>query len=195
MVFVLLCNCSDKAHVVVIDNPKQENIKVRIKDSIHEIYGFGSITIPLKSNTYSVSAYTQNDSLFFNKDVLISSDGILNPHLLTYVKWNDLYSVNGENHYAKEIVVNNNTFKNVDFEVYENQYFIPKTWDYNLFEPWKSSIQYYFKKDAIKSKIYRVEDLEKEWGFKLDFETQEFTIKQLDSIVKSINLKIEEFGK
>ena len=192
---MLMLSCGNDINSIVIDNPKEDDIKVKINDSVYKLYGYASKSIKLKTDTYYIRTLSASDSLLLEDQISITSDGILNPHLMTYVKWSDNYTSNisSSSLNKMDITINNNPYFDVSFEVYENQLFIPKTWDFNLFQQWESSVRYYFKKDVVMSKIYRLGDLEKEWGYTFDGDIESLNKKQLDSMVNSLNLKIKKF--
>ena len=191
---MLLSGCKGDSHLITLDNPQNSNIEVVLNDSSYLVYGYGSKQVTLDSGHYAVKVYSDSDSLLLSKTVFINSDGILNPLESTYVKWTDQYGKYDPTVLSKrDMEIGNNFYPKVDFIIYEKEFFIPKTWDFDLFEPWKDYFQYYFEKQAVKSKIYRIDDLEKTWGLNVDLETQSLSISQIDSVLKILSKKIDEF--
>tara|TARA_B100002052_G_scaffold43020_1_gene35632 strand:- start:255599 stop:256246 length:648 start_codon:yes stop_codon:yes gene_type:complete len=182
LIFFLSCNI-DNNHDIFVDNPKEEDIKLKIDGNEYDIPAFGFLELNIKSGTYKISA-TIDDSCFFKENIIISKSGLLNIHKETYVLWSDLYTTTNlkpkQNQLQlRNIKINKNLYKNVDFIIYQNLNFIPKAWHFSVNESWEENLNYYFLDSQVKSKIYRLVDLEKEFGFGPPPDLTGYTIDEL----------------
>ena len=190
LLFLLFCfSCNiDSPHYIFVDNPWEEDMKVKINETEHDIPAFGSLEVNLKSGTYQVVA-TINDSCFFNESITINTSGLLNVHKENYVLWSDLYATANQNSNQiskSDFKINGNLYKNVDFIIYPELNFIPKKWDLNLNETWEENLNYYFLDTKIRSKIYRISDLEKEFGFGPPADFTEYKIEELTDMLNEL---------
>ena len=191
VLFLISCNIN-KTHHIIIDNPKSEDLKVKVNQKEYEIPAFGTIEINLKSGEYKVEAII-NDSCFFSERINVNTSGLLNIFKETYVLWTDLYKINQKANTKKlkqkDFYINEKLYENVDFIIYDDSIFISKVWDFNINEAWEESLNYYFLNSELKSKIYRINDLEKEFGYGPLPDFTEYTIQELKNRVKTLESK------
>jgi hypothetical protein len=196
LLLVLLVSCSwFKKYDVLIDNPTSFRIFVEIGDETYEIEAYSFEEIKLKSGEHKVVAWSDETEVFFDNVVKIDGDGILNPTLTTYVLWKDLY-VNDMADYEKyaaevlkirdQVTIADKTYNDVDFTVYEKWPFIKALWNFGLFEPWTDELDIHSGNYQLKSKIYRVEDLEEEWGYWGEFDMADYTEQDFKNLIDSI---------
>ena len=107
--------------------------------------------------------------------------------------WTDLYKINQKANTKKlkqkDFYINEKLYENVDFIIYDDSIFISKVWDFNINEPWEESLNYYFLNSELKSKIYRINDLEKEFGYGPLPDFTEYTIQELKNRVNTLESK------
>jgi hypothetical protein len=60
-----------------------------------------------------------------------------------------------------------------------------------VLEAWDSIKYYYFKKNIIHSKIYRLQDLKQEFGFEMTNEIKSLNVVALDSLIGQTELKLQ----
>lgn len=198
VLLVLLSSCTFQ---VVIDNPTDMNLKVSLDDKEYDIAAFAQQEVELKKAEVRIVAKDEEGNEILNETVQIAGAGIINPTRTTYVIFKDLYCL-PENYDLfksnldiKEIVVvNDKEYESVDFTLVEDL-FIPKTWDYNLNESFPDSVNLE-KGYVVKSKIYRVEDIESEFGYFGDIDFTDFDEADvnafMDSLRQLLNLDYEE---
>jgi len=213
------CNFFD-TYEIVLDNPTENELSIVVDENVHTLEPFSHKVIKLKAKEYNfvVSAklfdYHVHDhhddeehahdefteTIILDTMLTISQDGIFSPALHTYILWKDLYLENMDkysDYAAKElnikpqISINNKSYNDVDFTIISNQLFIPKNWDYGLFEPWSDNVDVYSKNFVVKSKVYRLEDLEEEWGYWGEFDMSDYTDEDFKNLLDSL-LKREE---
>ena len=117
--------------------------------------------------------------------------------MATYIKWTDIYtsSKSVNKGVKKEIIINKRCYNNVNFEVYKNTAFIRKSWNYSLFEPWEESFEFYTKEEIIRSKIYRLVDIEKKWGYLMDIDTLDISLNKINTMITPVLKKLREIDK
>lgn len=190
----VLSSCSSLfTKEVYIDNPSDLDIKVVVDGTEYLIPAYSSELIKLPKGEHAVVASTDEQEIF-NETVGITDKGILNVTGATYVVWKDLYledlddyssyaagALNNENH-----EINNNVYEDVDFVVYENESFIAKIWDFDLDQEWAKEVDISSGNYVVKSKVYRLEDIEAEWGFYGDFDFSEYSDEDLNAFLDSL---------
>lgn len=197
--FILfLSACTSK---VTIDNPTPDDITVSVNGTEYEIPAYDQKEVDLKNAPASIIAKDLEGNELLNEIVLITGDGILNVTRSLYIIWTDLYCQPDEFDTYKSklnlkdlVVVNDKEYEMVDFELTEDV-FISKKWDYNLNESFPDSVD--LKNIfSIKSKVYRPDDLEAEFGYlgDLDFtESEDKDVKAfMDSLRQFFNAGQEE---
>lgn len=189
----MLLACSTNTNTISLDNPSLNDINIKINDSIYFVYALESKKIELKTGDYTFKVYDAMDSLICDKKIFIVTDGLLNLFKTTYVKYTDAYITGNtaQKVESQSIELNGHIYTDVNFDVYTD-FFIPKTWDYDVFEPWKKSIPLYFRKRTLKSKIYRLDNLEEDMGFKLKESIYDLSIAKIDSVINETELKLKK---
>lgn len=136
--------------------------------------------------------------IIYEGTLSVSQSGIFNPTLYTYVVWKDLYleDMNKYNDYASsqlnlkpQLTINDKNYNDVDFTIFKEQLFIPKTWDYGLAEPWSDNVDVFSKSFVVKSKIYRLDALEEEWGYWGEFDMSDYTDEDFKNLIDSLEAK------
>lgn len=194
--FVIL-QCNSPTYLIIIDNPKEADIKLRVDNQDFTIYGLDLLTLRLTQGEHRFQAFTASDSLFFEFAAYVKTDGIVNPHLATYVQWYDAYTVEAATTFQNnlDMTIDEKRYNNVDFEVYEAQPFITRTWDYSLFDPWEKALEFYTKTNTIRSKIYRLQTIEELWGYSMPFEEISLDLKSIEGELNKISQKLKELEK
>jgi len=131
--------------------------------------------------------------------VSITSNGVLNLCEAIYVVHKEIYLADQDKYadYAesaldlKDVAVNDKTYQNVDFEVYEETVFVPQNWDYGAREKLPEEINASEGEYAVVSKLYRVDSLEKDWGFYGDFDFTGNSDAELQVFLDSLNQHIQ----
>lgn len=185
---------------VYIDNPSDLDIKVVVDGTEYLISAYSSELVKLPKGEHDVVA-SNDEQEIFNATVSITDKGILNVTGATYVVWKDLYledlddydsyaagALNNEDH-----EINNNVYEEVDFVVYENESFILKNWDFDVDQDWPSEVDISSGNYVVKSKVYRLEDIEAEWGFYGDFDFSEYSDEELNAFLDSL-IQAEGWG-
>lgn len=219
VLFLFILNSCNffNTYEIVIDNPTQDELLVEIGKDSHIIQPYGFKTLKIKAGDYEVKVLLndnhdhfhdeeegeeahnhESEFVIFEGKLTVNSDGIFNPALYTYVIWKDLYVEHPEDFakYAEtelnikpQITINDKKYNDVDFEIINNQSFIAKKWDYGLFELWSDNVDVYSKIFEIKSKIYRLEDLEEEWGYWGEFDMSDYSAEDFQSLIDSLEAK------
>lgn len=198
VLLVLVSACTFK---VVIDNPTDMNLKVSLDDKEYDVAAFDQKEVELKKSDVKIIAKDTEGNEILNGTVKITGEGIINPTRTTYVIWKDLYCLSEDyasfksNLNIKEMVlVNDKEYESVDFTLVDDLYIL-KNWDYNLKESFPDSVNLE-KGYVIKSKIYRVEDLENEFGYYGDLDFTDYDDSDvnafLDSLRQMLKLSDEE---
>lgn len=203
--FALLLSCNtEKSFEITIDNPTELDFSFTLNEEKHTVNALGQLTLELEKGTYFFQIKNEIGDTLLNDSIDIFNNGILNPSQSTYVVWNDLYIEDFENYdkRAQEILsirdsisIDDKEYNDVDFDVYENQVFIDKNWDFGIFEDWPEEIDLYSHSEIKKSKIYRLADLEEEWGYwgTLDFSdyAEEEFQHLIDSLLNEADLEVD----
>ena len=196
-IYILLFLSCTKNKNIIIDNPSHQDIHVKINTNkqTYLVYGYDFLELKLPKGFHKIDITNAKDSALFQKNVAIQTDCIINPWLETYVVVFNTYSIepNVSKQERSNITIKGNKYKFEEYKVIEKEYIIEKTWDYNLFETWADSLKYFTKKSQRKSKIYRLQDLEKEWGYLMDIDSTIKDIKIIDSELKKIRNKLKKF--
>ncbi|MCD8528891.1 MAG: hypothetical protein LRY27_02740 [Chitinophagales bacterium] len=190
------CNSFFKVKVY-IDNPANKVFTVYIDGNKHEIENLGGLDIKLAKGEHQfVGAF--NADTVFNAVVSTTEAGMLNLQNQLYVINKELYL---EDESAFDILssklltlddyeINGYTYQNADFEIFENDTFIVKQWDYGVNQNYPDEFKANADNYAIVSKIFRIGDLEKYWGFfgNFDFSGQkkQNVEKFIDSLEQTI---------
>lgn len=205
IISILLFGCETEKNVeIVVDNPSELDFSFSLKEEAYTVSALSKTTLKLKEGVYFLWIQNEIGDTLLNDSIYIFSNGLLNPTKSTYVVWNDLYLENFDEYeqiarsalnIQDSIFINDKEYNDVDFDVYENQVFIEKTWDFGVFEDWPEEIDLYSKSTVKKSKIYRLADLEEEWGYWGTFDFNDYTEEEfqqlLDSLLNEADLEIE----
>ena len=192
IIVFLASGCSSNSYDLTIDNPSDKDIKVHVNNTSYLVYAFGIKQVKLSPGNYVINTFLPNDSLLSSEQIIVNSDAMINPIHSTYVIFLDEFlsesgvsTLKRQNH-----EINGDLYQNVNFET-RDDFFIPKTWDYNVLEPWGSVEYYYFKKNINHSKIYRLQDLKKEFGFEMPDEFKSLNVAALDTLIGQTELKLQ----
>ena len=192
IILLLASGCSSNSYNLTIDNPGDKDIKVHVNNTSYLVYAFGIKQVKLSPGNYVINTFLPNDSLLSSEQIIVNSDAMINPIHSTYVIFLDEFlsesgvsTLKRQNH-----EINGDLYQNVNFET-RDDFFIPKTWDYNVLEPWGSVQYYYFKKNINHSKIYRLQDLKKEFGFEMPDEFKSLNVAALDTLIGQTELKLQ----
>jgi len=197
VLFLFACD-SILIKTILIDNPSDKELEVVIDGKNYSIAPYTSTKIEIAKGEYQVKA-NQEENEIFDKKVNIIDNGVLNTTNSTYVIWSDLYVLDLDNYakYAEEELknvdteINGNHYEAVTFEVFEGTPFIQENWDYSLEEFWPEEVDISGNDYVKKSKIYRIEDLESEWGFYGDYDFSEASDEEFEQFMDSIINEIE----
>ncbi|MCB0510841.1 MAG: hypothetical protein KDC82_08755 [Bacteroidetes bacterium] len=190
----ILSSCSSLfTKKVSIDNPSDLDLTVVVDGTEYLIPAYSSELVELPKGEHAVVASSDGQEIF-NETVSVTDNGILNVTLATYVVWKDLYLEDLDDYasYAasaldnKDHEVNNNVYEEVDFVVFENMSFIGEDWDYGIDEEWPMEVDISSGNYVVKSKVYRLEDIEAEWGFYGDFDFSEYSDEELNAFLDSL---------
>ncbi len=194
--FILLCaSCSSLfKRDVVIDNPISEDITVWVGKKKYNIPSLGKLKTSLAKGEHKVLCENMKGEELMNHLVTVSGEGIINPTFSTYVLWRDLYINEGVTYddisskalNNKNTSIGNKVYKNVDFFVYDSVPFIAKNWDYDLYTDWPEKMNNLDEEYVVKSKIYRLKDLEESWGFYGNYDVRNLNPKELKLFIDSI---------
>ena len=195
--FLFSCDSFLKKNIL-IDNPSAEELTVVIDGKDYTITPFTSTKLEIAKGEYQIKA-TQNEEEIFNEKVNITDNGVLNTTKATYVIWTDLYLLDLDEYslYAAQELnnvdteVNGNHYEAVTFEVFEATPFINEHWDIGLEEFWPEDVDITSGDFAKKSKIYRLEDLESEWGFYGDYDFSDLSDEDFEQFMDSLINEIE----
>ncbi|MEX0596760.1 MAG: hypothetical protein WD512_09680, partial [Candidatus Paceibacterota bacterium] len=166
---------------------------------VFEILSYSSIELDLVKGEHLFIAQIDGEEVF-NETISITSEGLLNLTKSTYVVHKELYLLDQEkyNEFAEKALnrkdhqIAGKTYQDADFKVYEGETFIPKIWEFGANEELPKEIKTSTEAYEVISKLYRLNDLEKLWGFygNFDFtETGDKELKQfLDSLAQDLKL-------
>jgi hypothetical protein len=196
LIVILLSSCNWlNKYEVIIDNPTLDFFTLEIDEKTYNLDAFSHVLVDLKPGDYLAVARDEQGEVFFEQTISVNASGILNPTLSIYVLWRDLYLDNPEKFHEfaekelnirSEVTIGNKKYNDVDFIVYENQAFIAKAWDYGLFEQWSDEVDVYSQKVLVKSKVYRLDDLEEEWGYWGEFDMTDYTDEDFKNLLDSL---------
>lgn len=203
--FIILASCnSEKSFEVTIDNPSEFDFSFSLNKEEYSVNAMTELMLEMNEGMHFFFIQNEMGDTLLNDSIAIFSDGLLNPTKNTYVVWNDLYLEDFEQYdnIAKEllnikdsILIDDKEYNDVDFDVYENQVFIEKKWDFGVFETWPEEIDLYAQSEVKKSKIYRLADLEEEWGYWGTFDFNDYSEEAfqqlLDSLLNEADLEID----
>ena len=173
-------SCGTETYELHIDNPNTEDLYISVNDIDYLIFGLDMLVLELTKGTYQFRGFNETKTLNFSQQQKITSDGILNPTKASYVLWTDSYSTENLKPISHIDSIEGNTYTNLKLEVLHS-FFIPKKWDYALFESWKEQLQYHSKTTVEKSKIYRLSAFEKTWGFQSKTDSPQLPLKTINS--------------
>lgn len=198
ILFLPACSSFFKLEIIV-DNPSKDLLVLNFDGESYEIPSLSSITLHLVKGEHKISATVDGEEIY-NETLSITNEGLLNPTKSIYVLHKELYLMDQTKYdgYAEKALnrkdhqVANKTYQDVDFEVFEEQSFIPKNWDFGMNEDLPEEIKTSNEKFEVISKLYRISDLEKTWGFYGDFDftqTSDIELKHfLDSLAHDLEL-------
>lgn len=183
---------------VLIDNPTEQDLNVVINGKEYTITPYTSTKVELAKGEYQIVAQQNNEEIF-NEKVNITDNGVLNTTKSTYVIWTDLYllDIDKYNEYAStelknvDTEINGNHYESVTFEVLKGKTFIAQNWDFGLEEFWPEEVDLTAGNFSKKSKIYRLEDLESEWGFYGDYDFSDLSDEEFELFMDSLLTEIE----
>jgi hypothetical protein len=192
IIVFLASSCSSNSYDLTIDNPSDIDIKVLVNNTSYPVYAFENKQVKMSPGNYVINTFLPNDSLLSSEQIIVKSDAMINPFHSTYVIFLDEFlsesgvsTLKRQNH-----EINGDLYQNVNFET-RDDFFILKTWDYNVLEPWGSEEYYYFKKKINHSKIYRLQDLKQEFGFEMSDEIKSLNVGALDTLIGQTELKLK----
>lgn len=200
---LLSCN-TKKGFEITIDNPTELDFSFSFNENKYSVNAMNELVLELTAGVHYFFIQNEIGDTLLNDSIVILNTGLLNPTKSTYVVWNYLYLENFENYdkRAQEILnirdsisIDDKEYNDVDFDVYENQVFIEKSWDFGVFEDWPEEIDLYSQSEIKKSKIYRLADLEEEWGYWGTFDFSDYTEEEfqqlIDSFLSEADLEID----
>ncbi len=182
-------SCGTETYELQIDNPNTEDLYISVNDKDYVIFGLDMLVLELAKGSYQFRGANETKTLNFSQQQKINSDGILNPYKASYVLWTDTYSTEPLKPIAHIDSIQGNSYSNLRLEVLDS-FFIPKKWDYALFESWKEQLQYHSIKNLEKSKIYRLSAFEKTWGFESMIDSDQLSLKTINSELLQINQQL-----
>jgi hypothetical protein len=193
---LLFISCKfDKNYEVSIDNPSEIDFSFSLNEEKYSVNALGETTLSLKEGKHYFLILNALGDTLLNDTIKVFNDGLLNPTQSTYVVWSDLYLEDFEEYetYAQEvlniqdsILIDYKEYNDIDFNVFENQIFIPKDWDFGVFEEWPKEIDLYSERVIKKSKIYRLADLEEEWGYWGTFDFNDYGEEEFQQLIDSL---------
>jgi hypothetical protein len=190
VVALLIMSCGTETYELHIDNPNTENLYISVNDKEYVIFGLDMLVLELAKGSYQFRGTNETKSLNFSQQQKITSDGILNPSKASYVLWTDSYSTETLKPIEHIDSIQGNSYTNLQLEVLDS-FFIPKEWDYALFESWKGQLQYHSIKTIEKSKIYRLSAFEKTWGFQSMKDSDQLSLKTINSELLQIKKQLK----
>lgn len=182
---------------IIVDNPNKTPITLIFDGEEHEIPGQSNISLNIVKGEHQIAAAQEGEEIF-NETISITGPGVLNPTKSTYVVHKELYLLDQSKYdeYAASALkrqdhqIANKTYEDVDFEVFEGQAFLGKNWDFGVEKELPEEIKTSAGEYEVISKLYRLADLEKAWGFYGDFDftqTSDTELKQfLDSLANNL---------
>ncbi len=197
LLFISACSSFFKINVE-IDNPTDEILTVSVDGKDYEITPKSSTVIDLVKGEHDIKANLDGRSTYEGV-VSITNDGLLNLCNSTYVIHKEIYLADQSKYdeYATsalklaDVEINEKTYQNVDFEVYDETILVPKHWDYSVGESLPEEIKASEGEYAVISKLYRIDALEKAWGFYGDFDFSGNSDQELQQFLDSLNNLIE----
>lgn len=160
---------NNKFKNIIIDNPTNAEITVKIDDTEHKIPALGSLTTAVNYGTHSVSLNGENVGDFEHKKdhivmlMLKIADPkfpVLNPTKTQYVIVHEIYTSSAD----KENTISDPVVRDL---------YIPATWNYGLDEAFPTTVSTTSRrgspsnKEIVKNKIFRVADYTKEYGIEV----------------------------
>lgn len=184
----LLSACTTK---VVVDNPSEVDINVSIDGKEYNIAALDQQVVELKKASAQIITTDADGTELLNETVDITGEGVINATNTTYVIWQDIYCLAENYELYKDklnlkdlIEVNGKEYEEVDFTLAETP-FIAKSWDYDLNESFPDSVDL-SNMYALKTKIYRVQELEDEFGYFGDIDFSSFEEAEVQSFMDSL---------
>lgn len=183
---------------ILIDNPSNQDLIVTIDGETYEISPYTSKEIEIAKGEYLVIAKQDGEEVF-NQKINITDNGVINTTKSTYVVWTDLYLSDIDN-YAEiakaelnnvDTEIEGNHYESVTFQVFKGDPFIAENWDFGLQQFWPQEVDLTSTTFAKKSKIYRLEDLESEWGFYGDYDFSDLSDEDFEQFMDSLINEIE----
>lgn len=176
---------------VVLDNPTGQTFLVNIDEQAYTLSPLKSQKVTLKEKSVQIIVKDTAENEIVNEAVQISGEGIINPTLSLYVIQKDVYcSLKDYEKYKEKlnlkesVLVNEKEYENVDFTL-ENRLFISKNWDYGLSEAFPKDIV--VSDFQLVSKIFRIDALEKSFGFMGELDFSNYTQEEMDFLLDSLN--------
>lgn len=204
LLFIFLSSCKSFFKVEIkIDNPTAYDLMVDFDNQTFVILPYESKDLSIIKGEHIFKA-SNNDVVVFDDVLNITSESLVNFTKSTYVIHKEIYvneheSENADkyNEYANEalelsnVTIGNKTYKNVDFKVFEGDLLIEKDWDYGAIDNLPESISTNDNNYAVVSKLYRIADLEKAWGFYGEFDFTDKMDKELEYFIDSLQNSIK----
>ena len=175
---LFLASCSSFFKVdVFIDNPSTSPMSISFDSENFELAGKQYQKLKLVKGEHYIKA-EQDGEVIFDGTISITQQGVVNLTQNRYVLHRELYLKDQEKYelYAQEdlelqdVEIDDKTYQNVDFKIFEKEEFIPEQWDYSFFEDLPTEIKTTGSDYKIITKLYRQEDLEDAWGFNGNFD-------------------------
>ncbi len=192
LVLLSACNSIFKIKIIV-DNPSNDVLILNVDEKEHEIASNSFIKLDLVKGEHLFKASIKGEELF-NETLSITSEGLLNPTKAVYVVHKELYLLNQDEYETfaaqaldrQDHLIADKTYEDVDFLVYDAQTFIPKNWDFGVDQELPEEIKTSVGEHKVISKIYRISNLEKTWGFFGDFDFTKTSDKELKQFLDSL---------
>jgi len=148
---------------LTLDNPRPESVTFSIDGQSHRVDANSRTSISVEGGKHSVKISLTNGEDLGESEFEVKEGGVLHSGGSTYIIWRQLYGLQGN----RKDLLNEEWLKLDslkvfgDFKVFpEDFYYIEKTWDHNLQDPFPESQSLYITSDfVIESKIFREQEL------------------------------------
>lgn len=185
---------------VFIDNPANNAFTVYIDGNKHEIEKLSGLEVKLAKGEHQFIGAFETDTIF-NAIVSTTENGLLNLQKQMYVLNKELYladesafeKLSSDLLVLKEYEINGMTYQDADFEIFDNDTFIVEKWNYGINEDYPEEFDSENEDYALVTKLFRIADLEKYWGFYGNFDfTEQNTPNNVEKFIDSLQQTILE---
>ena len=186
---IVLSSCKQK---IIVDNALNEKITVEIANKKYNIDSNKFLELKVKKGSQKIISYNSNNDTLLNSVVDIENDGILNATNTSYILWTDIYCDEADYNKYKDklnikdtVKLDNLEFIDVDFKIIKDA-FIEKNWSYGLNEKMPDTLD--LKNDEkyrIVSKIYRPNEIKKEFNYIGDIDFNDLNENEINKILES----------